>query len=341
MEKIKINNKSLRKISLEARRLKIPVYLIGGGVRDLILRIGNLDFDIVAEKNPSRLVQRLARFWKAEVTSHERFKTFVITLKNGRHIDFATARKETYLAPGALPVVKQSSLNEDIKRRDFTVNALAVSLNMDDFGNLIDIAGGLKDLQKRQLKVLYSRSFRDDPTRILRLARFASRGFRIKPETEKLVYKDKKYLPQVSDERIAAEIIEILQEERPSSALENLMKWGLFETIFPGAKYSKVITKINKPNSIENKFLVLMEGMNQLQTGIFMEKFKMSRKLKEVIKNSLKNDPKLVITGNDLIRMGYTPGPVFKKIFESLSKKRFSSRRKAEKFVFDNFPQKI
>ena len=81
--------------------------------------------------------------------------------------------------------------------------------------------------------------------------------------------------------------------------------------------------------------------MNQLQARAFMEKFRLSRKLKESIKNNLKNDLKLVLNGNDLIRMGYRPGPVFRKIFEGLSKNRFSTREKAEKFVFDNFPQKI
>ena len=341
MEKILTSNKTLKQISLEAQRLNLPVYLIGGGVRDLILGKGNLDFDIVAEGNPSKLVQNLAKIWKAGLTSHERFKTFVITLKNGRHVDFATARKENYPAPGKLPVVKPSDLKEDVKRRDFTINSLAVSLNRNDFGCLIDLSGGLKDLRKRQLKILHSRSFRDDPTRILRLARFASRGFRIEPGTEKLLLKDKKHLSQVSDERISSEVIEILGEERPSLALGCLKKWGLFETIFPGVKYSKVITKINRPKTVEKKFLVLAGGMNQLQARILMEKFKLSRRLKENIKNSLKNDTRLVINGNDLIRLGYKPGPVFKKIFESLSRKRFTSRRKAEKFVFDNFPQKI
>ena len=255
MEKIQINNKTLRQIGLEAQRLKIPVYLIGGGVRDLLLGLRNLDFDIVAEVNPSKLVQKLARDWKGGVTTHERFKTFVITLRNGRHIDFATARKETYPAPGKLPEVKPSDLKEDVKRRDFTINSLAVSLNRNDFGCIIDLSGGLKDLEKKQLRVLHSRSFRDDPTRILRLARFASRGFRINPGTENLVSKDRRYLPRVSDERISAEVIEILSEEKPSLALGYLKKWGLFETIFPGVKYPKVTKRINKPNTLEKNSL--------------------------------------------------------------------------------------
>lgn len=338
MKKIIINNGMLRQIGREAQKLNIPAYLIGGAVRDLILRKKSLDFDIVVEGDPSKLVRKLAREWKSGVISHERFGTFVMTLRNGRHIDFATARKETYPAPGKLPVVKPSSLKEDVKRRDFTVNSMAVSLNKKDFGCLIDIAGGFDDLRKKELRVLHARSFRDDPTRILRLARFASRGFRVNPNTERLLLKNRKYLSKVSDERVSAEIFEILDEQKPALAFSFLKKWGLFESIFPGASYSKAVSKINKPKTVEKRFLLLADGMNQFQIRVFMDKFKLSRKLKEKIKNSLKNVSKLVIDGNDLIKMGYKPGPVFKKIFESLSKKRFSSRRKAKKFVFDNFP---
>jgi len=340
-KKLKFADSLLAEISRKAQTLGIPAYLVGGAVRDKILGKKTLDLDIVCLGNPSRLVKNLARKWRAEVKSHPKFRTYVMTLKNGRHVDFATARKETYRLPGQLPLVKPGTLKDDILRRDFTINSLAISLNKRDFGELVDLAGGLKDLEKKQLRVLHPKSFRDDPTRILRLARFASRGLKIGPETEAMVSRAKNNLNRVSAERVSREIIEILDEPRPSLAMKNLKRWGLFETIFPGTKFSRVLEKIDKAKTLDKRFLILMSGMNKLQAKIFMEKFRLTRELKRSIINNRKKEEPLALNGYDLIKMGYKPGPLFKKIFEALERRHFSSRKKAEKYVFDNFTQKI
>ncbi|MCX5781762.1 MAG: hypothetical protein NT145_03520 [Elusimicrobia bacterium] len=341
MKFIKIKNITLRKIGYWGKKFGLPVYLIGGSVRDILIEKKSLDFDIAVEGNPVRLVRKIADILKAEIKSHSRFKTFVVELPNGHHIDFATTRKEKYPLPGQLPIVKRSNLKEDILRRDFTINALAVSLNHKDFGRVIDFCGGLDDLKKRVLKVLHPLSFRDDPTRILRLAKFASRGFKIEKKTEKLIFKHKAFMSKVSDERISKEIIEIFSERKSSKALKYFKKWNLFNVIFPGVEFSKIINKIDKPKTIEQKLIILTDGMNKFRLKIFLEKFKLSRKIKKSIEKRMKNEAKPILNGNDLIKMGYSPGPLFKSIFEALNKHKSPNRRKACQFVFDNFPQKI
>ncbi len=341
MKFIKIRNIILGKISYWGKKYGLPVYLVGGSVRDMLIGKESFDFDIAVEGNPIRLVKKISKIYKAKIKSHSRFKTFVVELPNGHHIDFATARKEKYPSAGQLPVVKGSNLKEDIFRRDFTINALAVSLDRKDFGKVIDFCGGLDDLKKRVLKVLHPLSFRDDPTRILRLAKFASRGFKIERRTEKLVFKHKAFISKISDERISKEIIEIFSERKSSKALKYLKKWNLFNVIFPGVNFSKIIKKIDKAKTIEQKLIILTEGMNKFRLKILLEKFKLSRTIKNNIEKSVKNEAKLILNGNDLIKMGYSPGPLFKSIFEALSKHKFSNQRKACQFVFDNFPQKI
>jgi len=158
----------LRRIGRAACELHSAAYLVGGPVRDLLLRRRQLDIDIVIEGDGLQFARALARSLQASCTIHRPFLTATVKLPDGRTIDIATARTEIYQQPGALPVVKPATIAEDLHRRDFTINAMAISLSPDRFGDLYDPFGGRRDLAARLLRILYDRSFLDDPTRILR-----------------------------------------------------------------------------------------------------------------------------------------------------------------------------
>ena len=164
-----------RQIGKIAQENNCRVYIVGGMIRDLYLGRENFDFDIVVEGDGIALAKKLADKFKAKLVDHEKFATAVLFVPNGIKIDIATARKETYEHPGALPNVVPGNIEDDLSRRDFSINAMAASLNPEDFGELIDFFDGLSDLKKKEIKVLHDLSFIDDPTRILRAIRFEQR----------------------------------------------------------------------------------------------------------------------------------------------------------------------
>jgi tRNA nucleotidyltransferase (CCA-adding enzyme) len=196
-----------------------PVYLVGGAVRDLIVGRERADLDLAVEGDAAALGQRLG----GEVRTHRRFATATVRT-DGIELDLATARSESYPEPGALPEVRPATLTEDLDRRDFTVNAMAVPLTGDP--ELIDPHGGLADLERGALRVLHDRSFVDDPTRALRAARYAARyGFELEPRTEELLrHAD---LGTVSDDRVEAELRKLAAEQRARRGFELLDEWGL------------------------------------------------------------------------------------------------------------------
>jgi tRNA nucleotidyltransferase (CCA-adding enzyme) len=199
-----------------------PVYLVGGAVRDLLLGRGRVDIDLVVEGDATALASRLG----AEVVSHERFATAKVRL-DGHDLDIASARSESYPHPGALPVVEPAAtLEEDLARRDFTINAMAISLNGD--ARLVDPHGGQADLAQRRLRILHPRSFEDDPTRAIRAARYAARfGFELEPETEALLRKTD--LEAVSADRRNAELTRLAAESHAPRGFGLLSEWGLVE----------------------------------------------------------------------------------------------------------------
>ena len=157
-----------------AEKRQQRLYLVGGVVRDLLLERVNLDIDMVVEGDAIKLAQAIAGVNQAKVITHPRFGT--ATLKWGkRSADFATARAETYARPGALPTVKPGTISDDLARRDFTINAMAVELNPRRFGELIDPFGGRQDIEKKLVRVLHDKSFTDDATRIWRAVRYEQR----------------------------------------------------------------------------------------------------------------------------------------------------------------------
>ena len=177
------------------------------------------DLDLVVEGDAIGLAKEFAEKVGGKLTVHTMFNTAKIALDKWT-IDIAMARTETYAKPGALPVVKPGTLKTDLFRRDFTVNAMAICLSPDNYGELIDLYGGLNDLKNKIIRVLHEKSFIDDATRIWRAIRYEQRlGFQIEPETLKLLKRDVPMLKTVGGYRLRHELELVLKEKEPEKAL--------------------------------------------------------------------------------------------------------------------------
>ena len=211
--------------------LGLRVAAVGGLVRDLLLdRIGErTDLDLVVEGSAAPVAHRLAQSLSGRAVEHAAFLTATVTLPDGRRIDLTTARRESYRAPGALPSVEPASLADDLARRDFSLNALAIRLDRAAWGRLVDTTGGLPDLRARRIRILHPCSFLEDPTRILRAARLAARlGCRIDGTTRRLAIQAAQLdvYPALSGDRLRAELDLILAERRPAAALREAGRLG-------------------------------------------------------------------------------------------------------------------
>lgn len=214
----------------------VAVYVVGGFVRDLLLHQPNFDVDLVVEGDGIAFAEALVAALGGRTKSHPKFKTAVVVLPGGRRIDVATARLEYYEYPAALPTVELSSIKMDLYRRDFTINALAVHINPERFGELADFFGAQRDIKDRVVRVLHSLSFVEDPTRILRAIRFSERyGFRIGAQTERLIKNalQHNFFHKLSGARLFHEITLILGEENPLSCLRRMQQYKLLTAIHP------------------------------------------------------------------------------------------------------------
>jgi tRNA nucleotidyltransferase (CCA-adding enzyme) len=233
--------KLIHKASQTAAQMDYSLYVVGGFVRDLLLGTPTLDLDLVVEGNAIALAKRLRRQVGGRVKSHARFGTAKLILDEHAfpipYLDFVTARTEFYEHPTALPQVERSSIKQDLHRRDFTINTLAVCLDPDRYGELLDFYGGEQDLKRGLIRVLHSLSFVEDPTRMLRAARLEQRlGFRIEERTEELVGNALDLLDRTTGERIRHELYLILEEEVPEEALRRLDELGVLGQIHPGLR---------------------------------------------------------------------------------------------------------
>ena len=216
---------------LVAGKLGWRLYLVGGTVRDLLLKRPNYDIDLVVEGDAVVLGKRLAEAKNAKITVHPRFGTVKLQWQ-GWPIDIATARTETYAAPGALPDPKPASLAEDLIRRDFTVNAMAVELFSGRWGQVIDLYGGQKDAKQKLIRILHDNSFVDDATRIWRAVRYEQRlDFTVEPATLRLLKRDIDYLDTISGDRIRRELELVFQESVPEQMLRRAGGLGLLSRI--------------------------------------------------------------------------------------------------------------
>jgi tRNA nucleotidyltransferase (CCA-adding enzyme) len=212
------------------------VYLVGGTVRDILLGERSFDVDIAVEGDAIALAEALARELRGRVKAHRKFGTAVVLYGRGERVDVVTARTEFYDAPAALPTVEHATIREDLFRRDFTINAMAVSLKGEDFGRLVDPFGGRRDLEERTIRVLHNLSFIDDPTRIFRAIRYESRlGFRMNEHTQRLARGcvEMGLVGDLSSARLRDELIALLEEEHIADSIRRLAELGADRAIHP------------------------------------------------------------------------------------------------------------
>jgi tRNA nucleotidyltransferase (CCA-adding enzyme) len=212
------------------------VYLVGGAVRDVLMGEPNFDVDIAVEGDGISFGRALAQALGGRVVPHEKFGTAIVLHGDGGRVDVATARTEFYDYPGALPAVEQASIRQDLYRRDFTINAMAVSLKGADFGRLVDYFGGLRDLSQGVVRVLHNLSFIDDPTRIFRAIRYETRyGFRMDAHTLGLARAcvEMDLVGELSSSRVRDELQALLSEERVGDSVRRLAELGIDRAIHP------------------------------------------------------------------------------------------------------------
>lgn len=232
-----------------ADRCSVPLYVVGGFVRDLLLDVENLDVDLVVEGDGIEFARKLGDRLPARVKTHERFGTAILTLSDGFKLDVATARTEYYEYPTALPTVEQSSIKKDLYRRDFTINALAVRLNEKGFGDVLDFYGGQRDLNDKVIRVLHGLSFVEDPTRVFRAIRFETRfGFHLGKDTTALIAGAVKMnlFQRLSGHRLLEELKALLTEREPPQAIARLADFGLLRFIHPKLSWSDRLDRLLK-----------------------------------------------------------------------------------------------
>jgi tRNA nucleotidyltransferase (CCA-adding enzyme) len=213
-----------------------PVYLVGGWVRDVLRGEDPARGpDLTVEGDAPMVARVLADRLSGEVREYERFRTAILYVGDIEY-DLVTARREQYPEPGALPEIEPAALVDDLFRRDFTANAMAIGLKGDDLGHLYDPHGGLPDLEAGLLRILHDRSFIDDPTRLLRGVRFEARlDFRLEPDTEVLGREavGSTALSTVSDDRVGRELMKALAETSAPSAVRRLKELGIDRALHP------------------------------------------------------------------------------------------------------------
>ncbi len=408
----------LKQIGAIADRKKYEAYVVGGFVRDLLLGVENLDIDIVIEGNGLDFANTLAHQLGGALKIHEQFGTAIITLPDAFKIDIATARKEFYEFPAALPKVESSSIKEDLYRRDFTINAMAIKLNAAEFGQLLDYFNGWKDLKQKKVKVLYNLSFIEDPTRIFRAIRFEQRyNFKIDRDTEKFIRNaiNSDLFTKLTDERLREEIILIMGEDNPWLATKRLDHFDLLRYIHPQIKLKEKTEKMFQ--AMEDNlflftlplvdrpidkwlvyFLILMDDLSLEETREVISRFKFMKEEALIMLKAKSHVPeileqisnksnlaamvmyeyfistpvevllyqmsktgsalyrkrtadflnklskvKLAITGDDLQKLGYTPGPQYREILKGVLRARLDgtvkTREQEIQFVVDNYPK--
>jgi len=286
----------VKDISGQAAKQGKRVYLVGGVVRDLLLGYPNFDLDLVVEGDAVKLAQRVAETSRAKLLAHHRFGTAKLRYENFT-LDLATARKETYAKPGALPTVTPGTLKDDLVRRDFSINAMAISLAANDYGELVDPYQGKSDLEHRLIRILHSESFSDDATRILRGVRYEQRlGFEFEAQTVQLLKRDISMLDTISGDRIRHELELIFKEKQPDLVIKRLGELGVLPIISPFLKGDGWIAekfdrarRLKKPTQLPSLYFCLLI-YSFSKTGIeqFLARLNISAKLSRAMRDTLR-----------------------------------------------------
>src|SRR5208337_1232366 len=237
----------LKEFGALAESLGARAYAVGGFVRDLLLRHPNFDIDIVLEGNAIDFARTFAEQHGIKAKLHRKFNTAMLVFADGLTVDIASARFEYYQHPAALPIVESSSLKMDLYRRDFTINTLAVALNPEEFGQLIDFFSGQRDIKEKIIRVLHNLSFIEDPTRILRAIRFEQRfGFRIGKQTAGLIRSavHMGLIQKLGGRRLLHEVKLILEEEDPVPALRRMADFGVMPALSAAINFDKKMEEL-------------------------------------------------------------------------------------------------
>jgi tRNA nucleotidyltransferase (CCA-adding enzyme) len=292
----------LKLIGENAKGLKCSAYLVGGSVRDLLRGEANLDIDIVIEGDGIVFAKSLGKKLKARVRTHHRFGTAVV-ITDFLKFDVATARTEYYESPGALPKVETSSIKKDLYRRDFTINALAIKLNPENFGQLLDFFGGLRDLREKTIRILHNLSFVEDPTRAFRAIRFSERfGFKISKHTRNLIKTAEKInlFHKLSGSRLYDELNFLFLETEPIMAIKRLSEMELLKFIHPSLSYTVALEDVFhaiqealswfKLQFLEGEFntshlflMALLEGLKPLEREKALQRLSVPQRAKKEI----------------------------------------------------------
>jgi tRNA nucleotidyltransferase (CCA-adding enzyme) len=263
----------LHTLAFEADKLNLPIFVVGGFVRDLLLDRPSLDFDVVVEGDAIYFAQRLADRYGGRVLTHQRFgtakwhihpipqklcdqlgvKDHSTPCQLPQSLDLITARTEFYEQPAALPTVESSSIKMDLHRRDFTINTLALRLDGAHFGKIQDYWGGLSDLHKGHIRVLHALSFVDDATRLLRAVRFEQRfNFQIEPRTLALMEESLPLISKLTGARLRHEINLILAEPKAPAMISRMDELGILKAIHPGLLWNKDLAAVLQELDTEN-----------------------------------------------------------------------------------------
>ena len=288
-----------------AAEIDCGAYVVGGFVRDLFLYRSNEDLDIVIEGDGIAFAKRYAERVGARINAYKKFGTAVIIFPDGFKLDVASARMEYYKFPAALPIVEMSSIRLDLFRRDFTINTLAVQLNPEKFGILIDFFAARKDIKEKTIRVLHNLSFVEDPTRVFRAIRFEQRfGFSIGKLTSRLIENAVKmnFFKRLSGKRVFVELRQILEEENPAPAIIRLNDYGLLNVIHPNIEFNKKLIELFNSSKkvlswydllfIEESyikwvvyFLALMRSCNKRISGRICTRFEITPRFRRIFCN--------------------------------------------------------
>ena len=271
-----------------------PLYIVGGRVRDLLLERPAADLDLVVEGDALELVRSLAIDQGGEAVVHPRFGT--ATYRNGSlRLDLATARTETYSRPGVLPDVRPGPIEEDLARRDFTVNAMALRLSPPDAGTLLDRFGSKQDVEDGLIRVLHDGSFVDDPTRTMRAIRYEQRlGFQIKPSTLTLLSRDLHLLPSVGVDRLRRELDLFLLESKPELPILRAKSLGVLRAIDPalqpGARLSEICQSARRQlGQVEPAIYLtlLLYSVETVEAMQFLDRYRFPKESIGLVKGAL------------------------------------------------------
>ena len=237
----------LRELGKLADEEGVSLYLVGGVVRDLLLKRKDWDLDLAVEGDGIGFARLVADRYGVGLAVFERFATARLVFQDGLKMDIATTRRESYAQPAVLPTVQPASIEEDLSRRDFTINALAVQLNPRQFGRLLDPYGGQRDLRAHTIRLLHAGSFQDDPTRIFRAIRFEQRfGFRLERTTVRMLAQaaSTNLIQQLSGPRLQNEILLLFAEQDPVRAIARLGQLKLLRFLHRRLCYTKNVKRV-------------------------------------------------------------------------------------------------